>query len=96
MADHVCWWHTTSMQPQGIPQSLEGLAPSFTFLSAANLQTVLAIIITLVFIWWAIFTIVAIYHWVRYGRDTAVAVPAIVLHLFVSGWIFVFATGGLH
>lgn len=84
------------MQTQGIPTSFEAFAPSFSFLTSANLEGVLAVIITIVFIWWAIFTIVAIYHWMRYARDTVVTIPVIVVHLFVSGWIFIFATGGLH
>lgn len=77
------------MQPTVVPS----LLPSFP---AASLETILAAVITLVFIWWAIFTGVAIYHWVRFARDSWLAVPAIAVHLFVSGWIFVFATGGLH
>jgi hypothetical protein len=79
------------MQPQvpGVPNPL-ALFP------AASLETVLAIIITLVFIWWAIFTLVVIYHWMKYSRDSVFAVPAIAVHIFISGWIFVFATGGLH
>ncbi len=67
--------------------------PSFP---AASIETILAIVITIVFIWWAIFTVVAIYHWFRFARDSWLAVPAVAVHLFVSGWIFVFATGGLH
>lgn len=67
--------------------------PLFT---APNLETVLAVVVTVVFIWWAIFTLVAGYHMLRFARDSWITVPALVLHLFVSGWIFVFATGGLH
>ncbi len=84
------------MPPTGAPSIPTSLTPSFSGFTAANLEMVLAVVITIVFIWWAIYTIVVIYHWMRYARDTVVAVPVIVLHLFVSGWIFVFATGGLH
>lgn len=76
------------MQPTVVPNLLPELP-------AANLETILAVIITLVFIWWAVFTAVAIYHWLRFARDSWFAVPAIAVHLFVSGWIFVFAVGGL-
>lgn len=65
-------------------------------LPAVNLETVLAVVMTLVFIWWAIFTLVVIYHWFRYARDSWVTVPVLVLHVVVSGWIFVFAIGGFH
>ena len=61
-----------------------------------SLESVLSVIITLVFIWWAIFTLVAAYHLFRFARDSWFAVPAFALHLFVSAWIFVFATGGIH
>ena len=75
------------MQPQ-IPT----FVPNFP---AADIQTILAVIITLIFLWWAIFSAVAIYHWIRFERDSMVAVPAIAVYIFVSAWIFVFSTGAL-
>ncbi|HYD93667.1 MAG TPA: hypothetical protein VEB18_04430 [Candidatus Paceibacterota bacterium] len=74
-------------------QPVPNLMPN---LPGASIETILAIVITIVFIWWAIFTLVAMYHWFRFARDSWLAVPSIALHLFVSGWIFIFATGGLH
>ena len=62
---------------------------------AVNLSTVLSVVITLVFIWWAVFSLVAAYHWFRFGRDSWIAVPALIVHFIVSAWIFMFATGGL-
>lgn len=82
------------MQPSGIPTELP--IPKFAIFDAISTEGVISVVITLVFIWWAIYTLVAIYHWFRYGRDSWVAVPAVVLHLAISVWIFVFATGGLH
>ncbi len=79
------------MQPQ-VPTTPNMLA----FFPAASLESVLAVVITLIFIWWLIFTLVVIYHWWKYSRESALTVPAIALHIFVSGWIFVFATGALH
>lgn len=71
--------------------------PSFSLIpSTVSLESIIAVVITIIFIWWAIFSFVAMYHLLRYGRDSWLAVPAVVLHFFVSGWIFVFATGGLH
>ncbi len=66
------------------------------FLQVVNPEMVVSVVVTVVFIWWAVFTIVAIYHLLRFARDSWITVPAIALHLIVSGWIFVFATGGLH
>ncbi len=59
-------------------------------------ESVLSVLFTLVFIWWLVYTLVAIYHWFRYGRSTWVAVPAVALHLAVSGGIFIYMTSGLH
>jgi hypothetical protein len=82
------------MQPQ-VPTTPSVPNPLAMF-PAASVETVLAVIITIVFIWWVIFTLVVIYHWWRFSRDSIFAVPAIAVHIFVSGWIFVFATGGFH
>lgn len=70
--------------------------PDLSIFGPLTLTTGLSVVITIVFIWWLIFTVVAAYHWFRFGRDSWIAVPAIALHLAISGWIFVFATGGLH
>lgn len=71
--------------------------PVFSMLpNTVSIESVVAIIITIVFIWWAIYTLVVMYHWLRYGRESWFAVPLLALHFAVSGWIFVFATGGLH
>lgn len=71
--------------------------PSFTIgVPNVSIESVLAVIITIVFIWWAIYTLVVMYHWLRYGRESWLAVPALAVHFLVSGLIFVFATGGLH
>ncbi|MFA5998294.1 MAG: hypothetical protein WC814_02825 [Candidatus Paceibacterota bacterium] len=37
-----------------------------------------------VFAFWAVYTLVAIYHWLKYSHASLVALPAIALHLFVS------------
>lgn len=37
-----------------------------------------------VFAFWAIYTLVAIYHWLKYSHASWVTFPAIALHLFVS------------
>ncbi len=37
-----------------------------------------------VFAFWAIYTLVAIYHWLKYSHASWVAFPAIALHLFIS------------
>jgi len=53
-----------------------------------------SIVFTLAFILWALFTIISVYHWMRYGRNSWIAAPAIALHLFVSAALMLFATSG--
>lgn len=43
------------------------------------------------FLVWAIYSSVASYHWFRYSHASALAIPAIILHLFVSFALFSFA-----
>lgn len=84
------------MQQTEMPAQNFGI-PSFSLIpSSVSIESILSVVITIVFMWWAIYTIVVLYHWLRYGRESWLAVPALVLHFFVSGWIFVFATGGFH
>ncbi|MGB4076660.1 MAG: hypothetical protein WBK28_03080 [Minisyncoccia bacterium] len=83
------------MPPQGI-QSFAPSVPNFSLFSAIHTEGAIAVIITLVFIWWAVFTLVVCYHWFRFGRESWLAVPSVALHVAISGWIFVFATGGFH
>ncbi|MBY0111122.1 hypothetical protein K2Y00_03945 [Patescibacteria group bacterium] len=66
-----------------------------SFMTGASAEMVVSVIFTLVFIWWAIYSAVAVYHWARFGRSSWVAVPALAIHLAVSGGIFVFMTSGL-
>lgn len=52
-----------------------------------------AILIALIF--WAIYTLIAIYHWIKFSHAAAVAYPAIALHLIVSGSLALFALSSL-
>jgi ABC-type phosphate transport system permease subunit len=44
---------------------------------------------------WALFTAVAIYHWLRYSHAALLSIPSIVAHLFVSGVLIVFTLDAL-
>lgn len=55
---------------------------------------VVSIFFTVVFVLWAIYTLIAFYHWFRYGRNSWMAVPAIAVHIAVSGMLMLFAVGG--
>lgn len=67
-----------------------------SYFGTVTSEGVISVIFTLIFIWWLVYTVVAIYHWFRFGRSSWVAVPAVAVHLAVSGMIFVAMTSGLH
>lgn len=48
----------------------------------------------LVFVFWFIYTLVAVYHWLKYSHASLVAFPAIALHLFISFALMTFTLTG--
>lgn len=49
----------------------------------------------IIFAFWALYTLVAIYHWLKYSHASTLAFPAIALHLFVSFGLIVYALSGV-
>ncbi len=47
-----------------------------------------------VFAFWAIYTLVAVYHWLRYSHASWVAFPAIAAHFLVSFALMSYALSG--
>ncbi len=47
-----------------------------------------------VFALWALYTIVAIYHWLRYSHAAKISIPAIGIHLLVSAALMSYALSG--
>ena len=47
-----------------------------------------------VFAFWAIYTLVIIYHWLKYSHDSRVAFPSILLHLGISVVLMAYALSG--
>ena len=47
-----------------------------------------------VFAFWAIYTLVAVYHWLKYSHASWVAFPAIAIHLFISIALMSYALSG--
>jgi hypothetical protein len=47
-----------------------------------------------IFAFWAVYTLVAIYHWLKYSHASLVAVPAIALHLALSFALMSYALTG--
>lgn len=48
----------------------------------------------LVFAFWALYTIVALYHWLKYSHASWVAFPAIALHILISFSLMAYALTG--
>lgn len=48
----------------------------------------------LVFAFWFIYTLVAVYHWLKYSHASWIAFPAIGIHLFISFALIVFTLTG--
>ena len=69
--------------------------PSFSFtLAAIDPLKVVSVVAWIMFVLWLVYTIVASYHWLRYGHRSSVAIPAIITHLVVSGALALFAISG--
>ena len=47
-----------------------------------------------IFAFWTLYTLVAVYHWLKYSHASWVAFPAIALHLFVSFALMAYALSG--
>ncbi|MBI5405913.1 hypothetical protein HY972_02660 [Candidatus Kaiserbacteria bacterium] len=47
-----------------------------------------------VFTFWAVYTLVAVYHWLKYSHASWIAFPAIAAHVFVSFALMLYALSG--
>jgi hypothetical protein len=66
-----------------------------SFSASLNTSAFVPIVFFVAFVFWALYTLVVGYHWTRYGHRSWLAVPAFALHLFVSGFIFLYMFSGL-
>lgn len=48
-----------------------------------------------VLLFWGVFALISLYHWVRYSHAALVAIPAIGTYLVVSAILILFAVSGL-
>ncbi|HVW82924.1 MAG TPA: hypothetical protein VHC68_03210 [Candidatus Paceibacterota bacterium] len=44
---------------------------------------------------WLLFTLTAIYHWLRYSHAALLSLPSVAAHLFVSGVLILFTLDAL-
>jgi len=70
------------------------LAPP-AFLTAINPAQAISVLFTVLFIIWVIYTLVTTYHWLRYGHNSAVAIPALITHVLVSIFLAIYAVSGV-
>lgn len=79
------------LRPFAPPAGLEHLA----ILSAVPPTLILQWGFYLVGGLWALYTLVVVYHWLRYSHSPVLMLPAIATHLYVSYRIVVFAVTGI-
>lgn len=83
-----------------IDQPLQPFSPPTALLSYLSVPTGIsagaAMIWTLyaVFAFWAAYSIVATYHWLRYSHASWIAFPAVAAHAFVSFSLMSYALSG--
>ncbi len=53
------------------------------------------VVFLIAFVIWLLYTVVAAYHWFRYGHRSWLSIPAIALHIFVSGFLMLYMMSGL-
>ncbi len=81
-------------------QPLQPFAPPAFLTDKLHFSTVISpglaleVILYAVFALWAVYTLVAVYHWLRFSHASLIAFPAIALHLFVSFALMVYALTG--
>lgn len=82
------------MQPESLASSSASFTPLPLF-TEIEAQQAVSILFTLLFILWALYTLITAYHWLRYGHRSSVAIPALITHVVVSGLLAAYAVSGL-
>jgi hypothetical protein len=68
--------------------------PFASFLGTVSPQQFLPVVVFVVFAVWAVYSIIAAYHWLRYGRSSLIALPVLALHVFISASLALYALSG--
>lgn len=74
-------------------EPLQALTPP-AFLENVQADQVVSVVFALLFILWALYTLITTYHWLRYGHRSSIAVPALITHVVVSGFLALYAVSG--
>ncbi|MFA6408083.1 MAG: hypothetical protein WCW36_01225 [Candidatus Paceibacterota bacterium] len=79
-------------------QPLQPFSPSPILLSYLPSDMSIGIAVTwalyAVFAFWAVYSLVAIYHWLKYSHASWLAFPAIAAHIFISFALMSYALSG--
>ena len=78
------------LQPFAPPKALLDYLPAGTISSGLVLEWFLYA----VFAFWAVYTLIGIYHWLKYSRDSWIAFPAMAVHIIVSLALMSYALSG--
>ncbi len=71
-------------------------APSPLHVAQLPIAQIVPVFFFLVFFVWAVYTIVASYHWLRYSNNTTLALSAITTHIIVSLLLAIYTVSGIH
>lgn len=79
-------------------EPLQPFSPSPLLLQylPSNLSAGLVVVWMLyaIFAFWAVYTLIAIYHWLKYSHASLIAFPAIILHIAISLSLMSYALTG--
>lgn len=64
-------------------------------LGNADVSGIMSIVFLVLFIVWALYTLIAAYHWLRYGHRPLLAIPVLVVYVAVSWLLAGYAASGL-
>lgn len=68
--------------------------PVFNFPST-DFTSILTVVFFIVFVGWSIYTVIAGYHWFRYGHRSWLILPALGIYVFVSGIFIILMASGV-
>ncbi len=67
----------------------------FSFLmSGSSMGTFVTWAFYIIFAFWVLYTLVAIYHWLKYSHASLIAIPSIIVHLAISFALISYALFG--
>jgi tellurite resistance protein TehA-like permease len=72
-----------------LDQPLQPFSPPTDFLGHfpllhASIISATTLVLYFVFAFWLVYTLVVIYHWLKYSHGSWITLPAIAIHLFIS------------